>query len=82
MTIVSLPFFLFVAALVLLYYLAPGKFRWVVLLLGSCLFYWLNSGLLLLVLLGTALLTFLIGLWIEMAMDNGMTCRKMKEIKL
>ena len=70
MTIVSLPFFLFVAALVLLYYLAPGKFRWVVLLLGSCLFYWLNSGLLLLVLLGTALLSFLIGLWIETLNDR------------
>ena len=43
MTFVSLPFFVFVAALALVYFLTPKKGRWVVLLAGSCLFYWINS---------------------------------------
>ena len=54
MTIVSLPFFAFVKALVAVYFLVPKSWRWVVLLAGSCVFYWLNSKWLLLVLLAGA----------------------------
>ncbi|MBR2802574.1 MAG: MBOAT family protein [Erysipelotrichaceae bacterium] len=64
MTIVSLPFFILVAATVLCYYIVPKKYRWLVLLAASGLFYWFNSGILLLVLVTTSLVTFLIGLWI------------------
>lgn len=39
MNIVSLPFFLFVAAVLAAYYLVPKRFQWVVLLLSSILFY-------------------------------------------
>ncbi len=70
MAIVSLPFFILVAATVLCYYMVPKGLRWIVLLLASCLFYWFNSGILLLVLLLTSLLTFLIGLWIQKINDS------------
>ena len=71
MTIVSLPFFAFVTALVVVYFLVPKTWRWVVLLAGSCVFYWLNSKWLLLVLLGTTLITYGIGLWIQRIRDDG-----------
>ena len=48
MTIVSLAFFAFVAALLVVYFVAPKNWRWTVLLAGSLVFYWLNSGKLLL----------------------------------
>lgn len=70
MSIVSLSFFLFVASVVLLYYLIPLKYRWVVLLLASYVFYWLNSKWLLLVMLGTTLITFFAGLWMQRVKDR------------
>lgn len=71
MTFVEYSFFLFVAAVLLVYYLVPLKFRWIVLLAGSYVFYWLNSKWLVLVLLGTTLLTWLMGLWIQKENDRG-----------
>ena len=70
MTFVALPFFIFVAALTLVYFLTPGKYRWIVLLLGSYYFYWSNSAWLVLVLLGTTLFTFGIGLWLQRVNDK------------
>lgn len=70
MTIVSLAFFLFVTATVLLYYLVPKKYRWAVLLAASWVFYWVNGKLLVLVLLGVSLVTWLIGLWIQRINDR------------
>jgi len=70
MTIVSLPFFLFVTALTLVYFLVPKSFRWVVLLAGSYAFYWFNSQWLALVLLATTLVTYLIGLQIQNVRDR------------
>ena len=71
MTIVSLPFFLFVAAVVLIYYLIPRKLRWIVLLVASFVFYWLNSAQLMLILLGTSLFTWAVGLCIQKIRDSG-----------
>ena len=71
MTIVSFPFFAFVAALVVVYFVMPKSWRWVALLAGSCAFYWLNSKWLLLVLLGTTLITYGLGLWIQRIRDDG-----------
>lgn len=71
MTFVSLAFFAFVAALTLVYFLVPRAYRWVVLLAGSYVFYWLNSRWLALVLLGTTLVTFLMGLWIQNVRERG-----------
>lgn len=65
MSIVSFAFILFVAAVVLVYYIIPKKFRWIALLAGSYIFYWLNSKWLVLVLLGTSLVTYLFGLLLQ-----------------
>lgn len=61
MTIVSFPFFLFVAVTVLIYFIAPKRFQWFVLLAASYFFFWINSKWLVLVLFATTLVTFLIG---------------------
>ena len=39
MVITSFPFFLFVCAVLILYFLVPRKYQWVVLLVASCAFY-------------------------------------------
>ena len=70
MSIVSLAFFAFVAAVILLYFLIPLKYRWIVLLAGSYVFYWLNSHWLVFVLLGESLVTYGIGLWIRHVNDK------------
>ena len=70
MAFVSLAFFIFVAALTLVYFLVPKSFRWAVLLAGSYVFCWLNIRWLALVLLGTTLVTYLIGLWIQRVQDG------------
>lgn len=70
MTLVSLPFFLFVAALICIYYIAPEKYRWIVLLVGSYFFYWTNSKWLLFILLATTLVTYAIGLWTQKVSDR------------
>ena len=70
MTFVSLQFFVFVAAVVAAYYVTPKQWRWIVLLAGSYFFYWSNSAWLLLVLFGTTMATYLIGLWIQTVNDK------------
>ena len=77
MTFTSFPFLLFVAAVVLVYYLVPGRFQWCVLLLASLVFYWVNSRWLLLVLLAAAALTYGAGRAIYTVNDAGR--RSLKE---
>ena len=69
MTFVSLSFFVFVAASLLVYFLMPQRYRWTVLLAVSLLFYVLVSGALILYLLFTAAATYAMGL--KMAQING-----------
>ena len=71
MTIVSIWFIVFVAAVVLAYYIVPKPYRWITLLAGSMLFYWFNSKWLLLIMAATALFTFLIGRRIEKTLQAG-----------
>ena len=40
MTYISITFYLFVTAVLLLYYILPFKYRWFVRLGGSLIFYW------------------------------------------
>lgn len=65
MTLVSFAFVLFIAATAFAYFLVPIRFRWVVLLISSYLFFWFNSRWLVLVLFITTLVTFGIGQWIQ-----------------
>ena len=71
MTIVSLAFLLFVAATLVLYFVIPLRYRWIVLLAASYVFYWLNSRWLVFVLLGMTAVSYLIGLWIQRVNDKG-----------
>ena len=77
MTFTSLPFLLFVAAVILVYFLVPRRFQWCVLLIASLIFYWVNSHWLLLVLLAAAALTYGIGRAIWAVNDAGK--RQLKE---
>ena len=65
MAFTDFSFLLLVLLAVVVYYVAPRRMRWVVLLAASMAFYWLNSGMLLLVLLATVAVTYGIGRWIE-----------------
>ena len=44
MAYISLYFYIFLALLLLIYYLLPLKYRWYSLLLGSISFYWHITG--------------------------------------
>ena len=70
MTFVSLPFFLFVFGLVVVYFLTPQKYQWLVLLVASYAFYWLNSKWLVLVLWGSTMVTFLTGFLLQKVYDK------------
>lgn len=72
MTFVSLSFFIFVAVLVLLYYLVPKKLQWILLLAASYVFYWINSKWLVLLLFVTTAITYLTGLGIQKINDRSL----------
>lgn len=65
MAFVSLSFLIFIAIVIFLYFICPLRFRWVVLLVASYVFFWLNSEYLVLVLFGQTLVTYFIALWID-----------------
>ena len=71
MTFVDLSFIVFIIAVALIYFIFPLRYRWVALLAGSLYFFYLNSGYLLLVLLGTTLFTYLMALRIQAILDAG-----------
>lgn len=71
MSLISSQFIALTAACSLLYFLFPLKLRWIVLLAASMVFYQLNSGKVLAVLLGTSLVTYGIGLWIGTVYEKG-----------
>ena len=62
MTILSLKFVIFVLGLLIIYYLIPQKFRWLVLLGGSLYFYYLSSHKLILFILLSTIIIYIIGL--------------------
>jgi D-alanyl-lipoteichoic acid acyltransferase DltB (MBOAT superfamily) len=72
MTYTSINFLLFVLATVLIYFILPWKkFRWVVLLVASGVFYCLASYKYAVFILFTALSTMLIGIWLENVNNKG-----------
>lgn len=65
MTILSFSFFLFVLALLLIYYIVPQRFRWTILLLGSVIFYFLSSKVLIIFPITETIIIFVIGLLLD-----------------
>lgn len=73
MALNSLAFLAFLAVVLLVYYIVPKKFQWVVLLVASYGFY-LTSGIRNLVfILFTTIFTFLSGLWMQKIRDKQQT---------
>ncbi len=68
--LVSVGFLLFVAVSCAAYFAMPKKYRWAVLLAASYLFYWMNSGRLVLVLLAMTAATWLTGIWLGRKNDS------------
>ena len=62
MAINSLKFIVFVAVVCCIYFIAPKKVKWIVLLLANYVFYWLCSNWLIVYMLITTLSIYLIGL--------------------
>ena len=64
MIFTSLTFLIFGVVLFFVYYIVSKKYQWIVLLLGSCVFYIWAGWKYFLFLLGTIVITYLIGLWL------------------
>lgn len=60
----SIYLFLFLPLALLMYQLAPKKYRWITLLISGYVFFWMISGKLLVYLIGTTLFTHYIGVWL------------------
>ena len=76
MNMVSLLFPVFVTAVAVVYFLAPKRLRWAVLLIASYVFYWKNSHRLVVVLLFETFVTFGTGLWMGYVQDRHRTFLK------
>ncbi len=70
MSVISYTFFLFLAITILLYYIVPQKFQWIVLLLASILFYAIAGVQYLLVVAGTAVLVYFLALRMQKNLDE------------
>lgn len=73
MTYISITFYLFVLAALLLYYILPLKCRWLVLLGGSIFFYWkvMEAGMAMAVILVTIMAAYGMGLLLERVRNKG-----------
>jgi len=76
MSFVSLDFFGFLAVCFTAYFAVPKKWRWLVLLGASLIFYWLASGALIVCLLLTASTTYGAALWVEKILKDGAAASK------
>lgn len=66
----TLAFIAFLGISLLLYYIVPKRFRWVALLFVSCVYYILNSSILIVFMLITTLSIYLCGLWLGKINSN------------
>ena len=62
MEINSLKFIIFVVAVILAYFITPKKYKWIILLISSYLFYWINSNKLIVFICITTISIYLLGL--------------------
>ena len=65
MTFISFEYAIFLIVMVFAYYIIPKKYRYLVLLLGSCIFYYLSSGIYSIFLLLSILSIYILGLLIN-----------------
>ena len=65
MSIISIKFLIFMLALLVTYYIVPRKYRWVILLLASGLFYYLSSGKLIIFITLSIISIFILGIWLD-----------------
>ena len=70
MLFTTLAFLIFSVTLFFVYYLVPKKFQWIVLLIGSGVFYFWAGWQYFLFLIGTILLSYVIGLWLGLLNDK------------
>ncbi len=80
MSLISNLFVLFVAAAVVLYYLTPGKYRWICLLIFSCLYYLSGNARYLFFLLFSITVTYLSALRIDHMQQKGCEQKKIKRM--
>ncbi|MCQ2546183.1 MAG: MBOAT family protein [Clostridia bacterium] len=78
MSIVSIEFLIFIAAVLLAYYLVPGKIQWIVLLLASYCFYFLAGVLPLLFVMATTALVYGSGRRLEKIKDEAASKKEAK----
>ncbi len=73
MTYISMTFYIFVLAALLLYYILPLKSRWPVLLIGSIFFYWqiTGTGIAVAVILATIMVSYGAGLLLQKTRSKG-----------
>lgn len=73
MTYISITFYLFVLVAVLLYYILPLRYRWLVLLGGSVFFYWqiTEAGMALVIVFATVMIAYGAGLLLEKMNNRG-----------
>ena len=79
MTLTSIKFFVFVAATVLVYYICPKRFRWIVLLTASYTFYGIVCLKYMPFIVFTTLSTYACGLWIGKIALKGSAAIKEKK---
>ena len=81
MTINSLNFIIFVAIVCLVYFIAPKKIKWIILLIANYIFYYLCSNWLIIYMLITTLSIYLIGLYIgKINIQTKERCKKEEKI--
>ncbi len=66
----SLPFLVFFPVVTGLYFVLPHRFRWLLLLLASCVFYMYFRPIYILILFFTIIIDYFAGIWIENAPEN------------
>ena len=66
MSLVSVHFFVFVVALLLVYYMIPKKYQWIILLIGSCVFYLVGNW----KLVGYILITIIVQYILAIKLDD------------
>lgn len=80
MSLVSSAFVLLTLAAVVLYYLVPGKFRWIILLLSSYLYYLSGDARCFLFILYSTIVTYLFARWIDSLQEKEASAKLLKRI--